>query len=228
MPEPLRGHNTNSYTIRHDTNLDNNSCDNNVHSSIESKSQDVNSPVNNTPAETDLVHLDRRPQGECNLFIQSGKRSHKALWDSGAAQCVLSFDCYNTISAKYRSDLFTSPIKIKAANGILIENKGECDMTFKIGSIEFAFPFLCSAQFSQQFILGYNFSKVFHIGTTWSANDIMSLTHQGKPIAQTISTKEINSIMFCCESTVIPPFSNAKIKCRAPKIKLRANSEFTL
>ena len=49
----------------------------------------------------------------------------------------------------------------------------------------------------------------------------MSLTHQGKPIAQTISTKEINSIVFCCESTVILPFSNAKIKCRAPKVKSR-------
>ena len=162
---------------------------------MESKSQDVNSSVNNIPAETDLVHLGRRPQDECSLFIQTGKRSHKALWNSGAGQCVLSFDCYNAIPAKYKSDLFTSPIKIKAANGTLIENKGECDITFKIGSIKFTFPFLCSAQFSQQFILGYNFSM-----------GLMSLTHQGKPIAQTISTKEINFIVFCCESTVIPPF----------------------
>ena len=135
MPEPLRGYNTNSYTIRHDTNQDNNSYDNNVHSSIESKSQDVNSSVHNTPAETDLVHLGRRPQDECSLFIQTGKRSHKALWDSGAGQCVLSFDCYNAIPAKYKTDLFTSPIKIRAANGTLIENKGECDITFKIGPI---------------------------------------------------------------------------------------------
>ena len=164
------------------------------------------------------------PQDECSLFIQTGKRSHKALWDSGAGQCVLSFDCYNAIPAKYKTDLFTSPIKIKVANGTLIENKGECDITFKIGPIKFTFPFLCSAQLSQQFILGYNFSKAFHIGTTWSADDTMSLTHQGKTIAQTIPTKEINSIVFCCESTVIPPFSNAKIKCRAPKVKSRANS----
>ena len=152
--------------MRHDTDPDNNSCDNNVHSSIESKSQNANSPVNNTSAETDLVHLGRRPQDECSLFIQTGKRSHKALWDSGAGQCVLSFNCYNAIPTKYKSDLFTSPIKIKAANGTLIENKGECDITFKIGSIKFTFPFLCSAQLSQQFILGYNFSKAFHIGTT--------------------------------------------------------------
>ena len=224
MPEPLRGYKTNSYTIRHDTNQYNNSCDNNVHSSIESKSQDVNSSVNNTPVETDLVHLGRRPQDECSLMIQTGKRSHKALWDSGAGQCVLSFDCYNAIPAKYKTDLFTSPIKIRAANGTLIENKGECDITFKIGPIKFTFPFLCSAQLSQQFILGYNFSKTFHIGTTWSADDTMSLTHQGKTIAQTIPTKQINFIVFCCESTVIPPLSNAKIKCSAPKVKSRANS----
>ena len=111
-----------------------------MHSSIESKSQDVNSSVNNTPAETDLVHLGRRPQDECSLFIQTGKRSHKALWDSGAGQCVLSFDCYNAIPAKYKTGLFTSPIKIKAANGTLIENKGECD----INQIYLPFPLFSS------------------------------------------------------------------------------------
>ena len=134
----------------------------------------------------------------------------------------MSFDCYNAIPAKYKTDLFTSPIKIKAANGTLIENKGECDITFKTGPIKFTFPFLCSAQLSQQFILGYNFSKAFHIGTTWSADDIMSLTYQGKPIAQTISTKETNSIVFCCESTVIPPFSNANVEL------LKSNQEQTV
>ena len=124
MPEPLRGHNTNSHTIRHDTNLDNNSCDTSVHSPIESKSQDVNSSVNNTPIETDLVHFGRRPQDECSLFIQTGKRSHKALWDSGAGQCVLSFDCYNAIPAKYKTDLFTSPIKIRAAQWHIDRKQG--------------------------------------------------------------------------------------------------------
>ena len=136
----------------------------------------------------------------------------------------MSFDCYNAVPAKFKTDLFISPIKIKAANSTLIENKGECDITFKIGSIKFTFPFLCSDQLSQQFILGYNFSEAFHIGTIWSADYTVSLTHQGKPIAQTIPTQEINSIVFCCESTIIPPFSNAKIKCRAPKVKSRANS----
>ena len=59
---------------------------------------------------------------------------------------------------------------------------------------------------SQQFILGHNFSRAFHIGTTWSPDDIMSLTYEGRPIAQTIPTRQINSIVFCCESMIIPPF----------------------
>ena len=41
----------------------------------------------------------------------------------GQFKCVLSFDCYNAIPAKYKSDLFTSPIKIKAANGTLKETR---------------------------------------------------------------------------------------------------------
>ena len=65
----------------------------------------------------------------------------------GRTMCISS-DCYNAIPAKYKTDLFTGPIKIKAANGTLIENKGEYDITFKIGSIKFTFPFLCSAQLS--------------------------------------------------------------------------------
>ena len=47
---------------------------------------------------------------------------------------------------------------------------------------------------------------------------------KGRTIAQTIPTKQINFIVFCCESTVIPPLSNANIKCSAPKVKTRANS----
>ena len=39
----------------------------------------------------------------------------------------------------------------------------------------------------------------------------MSLTYEGKPIAQCIRTKGINALVFCAESIVIPPYSNAKI-----------------
>ena len=81
---------------------------------------------------------------------------------------------------------------------------------------------------SQQFILGHNFSRAFHIGTTWSPDDIMSLTYEGRPIAQTISTRQINSIVFCCEGMIIPPFSNAKIRCTAPKVRSRASPGLNL
>ena len=56
----------------------------------------------------------------------------------------------------------------------------------------------------------------------------MFLTYEGRPIAQTIPTRQINSIVFCCESTIIPPFSNAKIRCTAPKVRSRASPGLNL
>ena len=87
---------------------------------------------------------------------------------------------------------------------------------------------MCSNSLSQQFILGDNFSRSFHIGTTWSPDDIMFLTYEGRPIAQTIPTRQINSIVFYCESTIIPPFSNAKIRYTAPKVRSRASPGLNL
>ena len=51
----------------------------------------------------------------------------------------------------------------------------------------------------------------------------MSLTYEGQPIAQCARTKEINALVFCTESIVIPPFSNAKIQCKAPKLKFHSD-----
>ena len=110
------------------------------------------------------------------------------------------------IPDKYKTDLFPSSIKIKAANGTIIDNSGECDITFRMGTQRFTFPFLCSSQLSQQVIIGHNFCNTFNIGTIWTAADVMSLTYEGKPIAQCIRTKG-----FYAESIVIPPYSNAKI-----------------
>ena len=56
----------------------------------------------------------------------------------------------------------------------------------------------------------------------------MSLTYEGRPIAQTVPTRQINSIVFCCENMIIPPFSNAKIRCTAPKVRSRANPGLNL
>ena len=99
------------------------------------------------------------------------EKSYKTLWDSGAAKCVLSLDYYQSISPKFKTKLFGNSIKIRAANGYFIKNRGECNLTFKINNEQFTFPFLCSDQLSQQLILGHNFAKTFHIGNPWDPND---------------------------------------------------------
>ena len=46
--------------------------------------------------ESEIVHLGKNFQNECSLFIQTGKKSHKTLWDSGACKCVISLESYQT------------------------------------------------------------------------------------------------------------------------------------
>ena len=156
------------------------------------------------------------------LITMIGARSQKALWDSGAGRCIISYDCYNNLHPKYKTELFPSSVRIKAANGTFIANKGECDITLKINNERLTFPFLCSDQLSQQMILGHNFSKAYHIGMLWNADDVMSLTRNGMPFAETLPTNDVNTLVFCMESTVIPPYSNGYIRCRMPKAKGKA------
>ena len=85
-----------------------------------------------------------------------------------------------TIPEKLKTSLVPSRILIKAANGSLIENKDECDITFKIGPAKFTLTFLVSNELTQGVILGYNFSKAFYIGTDWNKNDDMMLRMDGK------------------------------------------------
>ena len=42
------------------------------------------------------------------------------------------------------------------------------------------------------------------------------------PSAETLPTNDINALMFCTESTVIPPYSNGYIRCRIPKARGKA------
>ena len=49
-------------------------------------------------------------------------------------------------------------------------------------------------------MLGYNFSEAFHIGTTWSTNDQICLTMNGKTIANTLINKAINALAQCTEA----------------------------
>ena len=231
----MRGNNTNQTKNRHPSVHYNSNCNSDVNSSKENQSPIVNSSIvaqpqivnssvsNQALDETEIVHLGKSSKDDCSLFIQTGKKIHKVLWDSGACKCVLSLESYQMIPDKYKTDLFSSNIKIKAANGTIIKNNGECDITFRMGTEKFTFPFLCSDQLSQAIIIGHNFCNTLNIGTVWSAPDIMSLTYEGKTIAQCVRSKGINALVFCAESTVIPPFSNGKIPCRAPKVKSFSN-----
>ena len=65
-------------------------------------------------------------------------------------------------------------------------------------------------------ILGHNFSTAFCIGMLWNADDVMSLTRSGVPFPETLPTHDINALLFCMESTVIPPYSNGYIYCKLP------------
>ena len=154
---------------------------------------------------------------ECTVITMIGAKSQKALWDSGMGRCVISYDCYNNLHPKYKTELFPSSVRIRTANGTFISNKGECDITLKINNERFSFPFLCLDQLSQQMILGHNFSKAYHIGMLWNADDVMSLTRNGIPFAEMFPTNAINALVFCTESTEIPPYANGYIRCRMPR-----------
>ena len=70
--------------------------------------------------------------------------------------------------------------------------------------------------------LAHIFSKANHICMLWNADDVMSLTRNGIPFAKMLPTNDVNALVFCMESTVIPPYSNGYIRCRMPKVKGRA------
>ena len=182
---------------------------------IDDNMQDQTSNIDNEDQDnsefesTGIVHIGTKD--DCSILIKIGERNYKALWDSGAGKCVISFDKYKTIPEKLKTQLFPSKILIKAANGSMIENKGECDITFKIGPVRFTFTFLVSNELTQDVILGHNFSKAFYIGTDWNKNDGMFLTMNGQQLTTSISTRAINALVQCAESISIPPRSNAVV-----------------
>ena len=95
-------------------------------------------------SETEIIHISRKSQNECTVITMVGARSQKALWDSDAGRCIISYDCYKSLHPKYKTDLFPGSVRIRATNGTFIANKGECDITLKINNEQFTFPFLCS------------------------------------------------------------------------------------
>ena len=201
VSEPLRGSAFSKEVIKH------------------SSSSHVSTPTSGSEAE--IVHIGRRSQNKCAIITVIGNRSQKALWDSGAARCIISYDCYNSLHPKYKTELFPRSMKIRAANGTFIPNRGEYDVAFKINKERFIFPFLCLDQLYQQMILGHNFSKTYHIGMLWNVDDVMFLTRNGMPFAEMLPTHNINALEFCMESMVLLPYSNEYIKCRLPRAKVK-------
>ena len=53
----------------------------------------------------------------------------------------------------------------------------------------------------------------------WNADDVMSLTRNGMPFAETLPTSGINALVFCAESAVLLPYSNGYIRYRLPRVK---------
>ena len=182
-----------------------------------------NDTLDHYTIETEIVKIGTKD--DCSIIIKIGDRDYRTLWDSGAGKCVTPLEKYKKIPGKFKTELFESHIKTKAANCSSFANSGECDITFKTGNEEFTFPFLVSSTLTQEVILGYNFSRAFHIGTRWNKFDEMNLTMNRKQLTAAISTTAINALVQCAESIVIPPRSNALIKCKAPKITCRKHYE---
>ena len=67
--------------------------------------------------EAEIVHINKKSADECAGMVKIGNRNHKALWDTGAGRCVMSYDCYQNIPTKFKTELFCNKIKIKASNG---------------------------------------------------------------------------------------------------------------
>ena len=132
MPDPLRGSVPSKHIIR------------------PSYSSQISTSTSSSEAE--IVHIGRKSQNKCAIITVIGDRSQKALWHSSAGRYIISYDCYNSLHPKYKTELFPSSVKIRAANGMFILNK-ECDVTFKINKERFTFPFICSDQLSQQMTL---------------------------------------------------------------------------
>ena len=120
VPENLRGSAFHEKVVRHPSSL--------VHTAY-------------ICAETEIVHIGRKSHNECTVITMIGNRSQKALWDSGAGRCFISYDCYNSLHPKYRTELFPSNVRMRAINGTFIAIKGECDITLKINDGEVHFPF---------------------------------------------------------------------------------------
>ena len=155
-----------------------------------------------------------------------GNRSYKAFWDSGAVKYVLSVDCYQSILPNSKQNYMKAASKSEQPMVLLLRTEGSAVKiikTFKINNEQFAFPFLCSDQLSQQFILGHNFARAFHIGTSWDTKYTMSLTINGRTFAETTPANDIQALVFYFEGAIVQPYSNGYIPCRLHTLLTNSN-----
>ena len=75
--------------------------------------------------ESEIVEISENT--ECSIAIKIGDRSYKTLWDTEAGRCVISKDKYSSIPDKLKTQLHPSNTIIKAAEGSIISNDGECE-----------------------------------------------------------------------------------------------------
>ena len=60
---------------------------------------------------TQIVHIDTKD--DCSILIKIGERNYKALWDSGAGKCVISYDKYKSIPEKLKTPAISKQISDK-------------------------------------------------------------------------------------------------------------------
>ena len=84
-------------------------------SHVHSKQQSVNnSPIVkivNTKDEIEIVHIGRKLANDCAINVSIGNRDQRALWDSGAGRCIVSYECYKRIHPKYKTELKTGKME---------------------------------------------------------------------------------------------------------------------
>ena len=74
-----------------------------------------NDTLDHQTIETEIVKIGTKD--DCSFIIKIGDRDYRTLLDSGAGKCVISLEKYKKIPSKFKTELFKSHIKIKAANG---------------------------------------------------------------------------------------------------------------
>ena len=65
----------------------------------------------------------------------------------------------------------------------------------------------------------------FTLAPLGSAEDVMSLTYNGKHLIDALPFHDINALVYCAERVVIPPYSNAQVVCCVPRLRQKTLGE---